>query len=88
MGQEERVVKKGTKDWWTAIALMEAAENIRKRDNLPKDAAVTMGMDDINKVIDKYNRNIFKRLWLLLTNGDIKERTFEGKIGGEIILKK
>lgn len=63
----ERVIRKGSQEWWHHLAIVNAKPCKRGE-------SITVDTDEINNWIDSVNRNPLKRLWLLLTNGDIKER--------------
>lgn len=63
----ERLIKKGTQEWWHHLAIVKAKK-------CRKGESATVTIDEINSWIDKLNRNPFKRLWFLLTVGDIHQR--------------
>lgn len=75
----ETIIKKGTPEWWTAIAITHA--------KVSKVGESVTDVDEINRWIDSVNRNPFKRLWILLTNGDIRQRGIT-EAEKEALLKK
>jgi len=84
--REREVIKRGTDDWWTWVAMLKVAEQDRKQLNLSPDSAVEVDVDKCNQFITSVNRNPLKKLWLLLTIGDLHP-VDRDKIGPEIIIK-
>ena len=64
-------LRRGTNDWWAVLAIKEATENYRKENKLSPESKAVISVEEVNDVIHRWS--IFKRIWLLLTNGDIKE---------------
>ena len=84
--REREIIKRGTDDWWVWVAMLKAAEQDRKRLNLAPDSAVEIDVEKCNQFLDSVNRNPFKKIWLLLTIGDLQPADRD-KIGPEIIIK-
>jgi len=84
MKEEPKILRRGTQDWYLSLAINEVAERYRFDHNLPEEASVEISMDEINAILDKWRRSFFKRLWLLITNSDIKELN----LGPEVRLKQ
>ena len=63
----ERLIKKNTQEWWHTLAITEAKK-------CKKGESVIVTTDEINRWIDKLNHNPFKKLWFLLTVGEIYQR--------------
>jgi len=63
----ETIIKKGTSEWWTFVAITYVKP-------AKVGETVTVDVDEIDRWIDSVNRNPFKRLWILLTNGDVTLR--------------
>lgn len=63
----ERVIKKGSKEWWTHIAIRQAT---RCREGESAIATV----EEVNRQLDILEHSRLKRLWFLLTTGDIYQR--------------
>jgi len=84
--EQREVIKRGTDTWWTWVAMLHVAEQDRKRLNLSPDSAVEIDVEKCNQFISSINRNPFKKLWLLLTIGDLHP-TDRDKLGSEIIIK-
>lgn len=61
-------IKMGTDEWLARLAMLEVAQNERKRLRLPRGSSVTVPAAQGN---DFRSLNLIKRLWLLLTTGDI-----------------
>ncbi len=80
----ERILEKGTPDWWHSLAMMEAAKQIRKKTH---DKTVTLSVDDINEALERLVHNPFKRIWILLTTSKITSTDFAEAIGDEIEIK-
>lgn len=80
------IIKKGTDEWWTWIAMLYVAGRERKRLKLPPTTPVTIDVKLCNDFIDSINRNPLKRLWLLLTNGNMHPLERD-KIGDEVAVK-
>ncbi|MBA7486111.1 hypothetical protein ES707_21664 [subsurface metagenome] len=87
MDKEEKIVKKGTKDWWTTIAMLRIARRQRRLKEITEENPVTFSVEDINAEIDYLNRHPLKRIWILLTNGDMTERIVETDFGREVRLE-
>jgi len=78
------VIKKGTQDWWTWVALIKMSERERKRLRLPPGASVTLSVQQLNGYLQ--GLNLLKRLWLLLTIGDLRPPD-RSKLGKHIALE-
>jgi len=61
----EKLIKKGTQEWWHHLAITEAKKARRGE-------SVTVTVDEINDWLHKLTR--IKKLWFLLTVGDVHER--------------
>ncbi len=83
MAKAKKRLERGTRDWWIALALDEAADRYRKKNILPAKSSVEINMAEINAIIDEWNTNIFKRIWLLVTRGAVTEL----ELGDEVKLK-
>ncbi len=81
------VVKKGTDEWWTTIAMVRIARRQRRLEEATQDKPVTFSVEEINAEIDYLNRHPLKRIWILLTNGDMTERVVETAFGKGVRLK-
>lgn len=84
--EEREIIKRGTDDWWTWLAMLKVAEQDRKRRNLAPDSVVEIDVDKCNQFISSVNRNPLKRIWLLLTIGDLHPADRD-TIGPELIIK-
>jgi len=73
------ILKRGSVDWWFALTLNEAASRYRKHNNLPQNSSVEIDMEQVDAIRVEWNRNLLKRLWLLITNGNIHNRIRFGR---------
>ena len=78
-----KVLAKGSKEWWHALALNESAKRYRLANGLPEDSSVILSIADINKVIDEWDKSVWKRIWILITTGNIRELNL-----GEVVTLK
>lgn len=88
MDEEKKVVKVGTQDWWLTVAMLRVAERQRKLRSIPENKPVEFSTDDINEEIDYLNRHFWKKMWALVTIGNITETDVEKVLGNEVILGK
>ena len=63
----EKIIKKGSMEWWYHIALREATGHKKN------EVIVIVSLEQINRCLGNLNRNPLKRLWSLLTIGDIRD---------------
>jgi len=87
VNKEERIVKKGTDEWWTTIAMLRIAGRQRRLEEITEENPVTFTVDEINAEIAYLNRHRLKRILILLTNGDMTTRIVESTFGKEVRLK-
>ncbi|GAI49078.1 unnamed protein product [marine sediment metagenome] len=88
MDKEKRIVKKGTNEWWTTIAMLRIARRQRKLEEITESNPVTLSTEDINAEISYLNRHLSTRIWILLTNGDMTEKIVESALGNEVRIKQ
>lgn len=81
---EREIVKKGTDEWWTWVGMLKVAEEERKRLRLSPKSAVTIAVDQVNDYLR--GLNLIKRLWLLLTIGNLQP-VDRDKLGKEVAIK-
>lgn len=84
--EKRKTIKRGSNEWWTWIAMLQAAKQERKRLRLPPMAPVTIDLKLCNQLIVSINRNPLKKLWFLLTNGDLHPAEWK-KLGNEAAIK-
>ncbi|KKN87004.1 hypothetical protein LCGC14_0262730 [marine sediment metagenome] len=68
---QREVIKRGTDGWWTWVAMLHVAKEERKRLGLSLEEPVTIDIEQCQTYVDKLNRNLLKRVWLLFTLGDL-----------------
>lgn len=83
---KREIIKKGTDEWWIWVVMLKVADRDRKKLNLAPDSAVEIDVEKCNQYIAELNRNPLKRIWLLLTIGDLHP-VDRDKIGSEVIVK-
>lgn len=88
MDKEKRIVKKGTDEWWTTIAMLRIARRQRKLEEITERNPVTFSTEDINAEISYLNRHLLMRIWILLTNGDMTKKIVESALGNEFRIKQ
>ena len=88
MDKQGKVIEKGTDEWWTTIAMVRIATRLRKEKKIPLTQPISFGVDDINAEIEYLNRHPLKRIWILLTNGNMTERIVESALGNEVRIKR
>lgn len=86
MDKEKRIVKKGTDEWWTVIAMLRIARRRRKLEEITESNPVTVSTEDINAEITYLNRHLLMRIWILLTNRDMTEKIIEVRIKRAFLL--
>jgi len=87
MTQPEReIIKRGTDEWWTLVAMLQVAKEERRHNKLLATSPVTIDMKLCQKFIQNINRNPLKKLWLLLIIGDMHPLERD-KIGNEVAIK-
>lgn len=85
--KEAKIVKKGTKDWWTTIVMLRVALRQRQAGQIPENEPVTFSTEDINAEIEYLNRHTLTRIWILLTNGDVTEKAVVSALGDMVRFK-
>jgi len=81
---EREIIKRGTDEWWTWVALLKVAEEERKRQHLSPESVVTINVDQCNDYLQ--GLNLIKRLWLLFMIGDLHP-VDRDKLGKELAIK-
>ena len=84
--KKRETIERGSNEWWTWIAMLQVAEQERKKLKLSPTEPVTIDIKLCNQFIQSINRNPLKKAWLLLMNGDLHP-TDRNKIGGEVAIK-
>lgn len=79
-------IKRGSDEWWTWISMLHTAQEERKRLGLAPKSPVTIDVEQCNRYIQKLNRNLFRRWWLLFTIGNLHPLDRD-KIGDEVAIK-
>jgi hypothetical protein len=75
--------ERGTKEWWTALIIEEAAKRYRRQHHLPNMTSVEIDQASLDAITDEWNRKPLKRLWLLISQGAVTKLD----AGDEVILK-
>lgn len=83
---KREVIKRGTDEWWTWVAILQVAKKERKHNKLPATSPVTIDVKLCQRFIQSINQNPLKKLWLLLTIGDMHPLKRD-KIGNEVAIK-
>ncbi|GAI09779.1 unnamed protein product [marine sediment metagenome] len=69
----EQTIKRGSPEWWLYLAIMNAKP-------CKKGETAHISLSEANEYLDRLNRNPFKKLWLLLTNGDLHILDGNGRV--------
>lgn len=83
-GDKPKVVKKGTRDWWTTIAMVRIADRQRQAEQIADNKPVTLSTDDINAELQYLDRHFLVRMWVLFTNGDMTEKIVGSALGDSV----